>query len=152
MKSRQISYSLTRNKYSWNADVLPRHTEQKMRTAFKNNFLEIRYLEWKTKYVLKWWRTPYFKNKGYQQNNPIHGILLPHLPWRKWPPFHRWHLQMHFREWKYLYFVWNFNEVCSYSPIDNNQTLVKIMAWRQIGDKPLSESILTQFNDAYMRL
>ena len=25
------------------------------------------------------------------------------------------------------------------------------MAWRRIGDKPLSESMLTQFTDAYMR-
>ena len=36
------------------------------------------------------------------------------------------------------------------SPIDNNAALVKIMAWRQLGDKPLSESMLTQFTDAYM--
>ena len=36
-------------------------------------------------------------------------------------------------------------------PIDNNPALVKIMAWRQIGDKPLSEPVLTQFTDAYMR-
>ena len=25
------------------------------------------------------------------------------------------------------------------------------MAWRQTGDKPLSEPMMTQFNDAYMR-
>ena len=36
-------------------------------------------------------------------------------------------------------------------PIDNIQTLVKIMAWRRIGDKPLSEPMLTRFTDAYMR-
>ena len=29
--------------------------------------------------------------------------------------------------------------------IDNNAALVQIIAWRQIGDKPLSEQILTQF-------
>ena len=34
---------------------------------------------------------------------------------------------------------------------DNNQALVKIMAWRRIGDKPLSEPMLTRFTDAYMR-
>ena len=29
-------------------------------------------------------------------------------------------------------------------PIDNNQALVQIMAWRWIGDKPLSEPMLNQ--------
>ena len=29
-------------------------------------------------------------------------------------------------------------------PIDNNPALVEIMAWRRIGDKPLSEQILTR--------
>ena len=36
-------------------------------------------------------------------------------------------------------------------PIDNNPALVQIMAWRRIGDKPLSEQILTRFTDAYTR-
>ena len=36
-------------------------------------------------------------------------------------------------------------------PIDNNQASVYIMAWCRIGDKPLSEPMLTQFTDAYMR-
>ena len=37
------------------------------------------------------------------------------------------------------------------SPIDIKPALVQIMAWRRIGDKPLSEPMLTQFTDAYMR-
>ena len=36
-------------------------------------------------------------------------------------------------------------------PIDNKSALVRKMAWRQIGDKPLSEAILTRFTDAYMQ-
>ena len=36
-------------------------------------------------------------------------------------------------------------------PIDNNPALVQKMAWRQIGEKPLSEPMLAQFTDAYMR-
>ena len=36
--------------------------------------------------------------------------------------------------------------------IDNIQALVQIMAWRRIGDKPLSEPMLPRFSDAYMRL
>ena len=37
------------------------------------------------------------------------------------------------------------------SPIDNKPALVKVMAWRQIGDKPLPELMLTQFTDAHLR-
>ena len=36
-------------------------------------------------------------------------------------------------------------------PINNIPALVQIMAWRRIGDKPLSEPMLTQFTDAFMR-
>ena len=36
-------------------------------------------------------------------------------------------------------------------PIDNKAALVQVMAWRSTGDKPLPESMLTQFTDAYMR-
>ena len=35
-------------------------------------------------------------------------------------------------------------------PINNIRTLVQIMAWRRTGDKPLSEPMMTKFNDAYM--
>ena len=35
--------------------------------------------------------------------------------------------------------------------IDNKPALVQVMAWRRIGDKPLSEPMLTRFTDAYMR-
>ena len=35
--------------------------------------------------------------------------------------------------------------------INNNTALVQIMAWRRIGDKPLSEPMLIQPTDAYMR-
>ena len=36
------------------------------------------------------------------------------------------------------------------SPIDNKPVLVQIMAWRRIGDKPLPEQMIAQFNDTYM--
>ena len=35
-------------------------------------------------------------------------------------------------------------------PIDNKPALVQVMAWRQTGDKPLPETMLTQFTEAYM--
>ena len=34
--------------------------------------------------------------------------------------------------------------------IDNKSALVQVMAWRQIGDKPLPEPMMTQFTDVCM--
>ena len=39
----------------------------------------------------------------------------------------------------------------SMSPIDNKPAYLQVMAWRRTGDKPLPETMLTQFTDAYMR-
>ena len=36
-------------------------------------------------------------------------------------------------------------------PIDDISALVQVMAWRQTGNKPLSEPMLSQFTDAYMQ-
>ena len=36
-------------------------------------------------------------------------------------------------------------------PINNIPSLVQVMAWCRTGDKPLSEPMMIQFNDAYMR-
>ena len=36
-------------------------------------------------------------------------------------------------------------------PIDNRPALVQVMAWRRTDDKPLPETTLTHFTDAYMR-
>ena len=36
-----------------------------------------------------------------------------------------------------------------YDLIDNSPALVQIMGWRRIGDKPLSEPMLTRFTHAY---
>ena len=37
------------------------------------------------------------------------------------------------------------------SPIDNKPGLVRVMAWRRTGDKPLPELMLTHFTNAHMR-
>ena len=51
--------------------------------------------------------------------------------------------------------IWNSNKISlKYVPwglIDSMSALVQIMAWRRSGDKPLSEPMLTQFTDVYMR-
>ena len=35
--------------------------------------------------------------------------------------------------------------------MDSKSVLIQVIAWRRKGDKPLSEPMLTQFTDAYMR-
>ena len=44
--------------------------------------------------------------------------------------------------------IWISLEFVPKGPIDNNSALVQTMAWRQTGDKPLPELMLTQFADA----
>ena len=36
------------------------------------------------------------------------------------------------------------------SPIDKKSALVRVMAWRWTGDKPLPEPMMTQFTDALL--
>ena len=43
----------------------------------------------------------------------------------------------------------NFTELCP-GPIDDMSSLIQVMVWRRKGDKPLHESMVTQFGDAYM--
>ena len=51
--------------------------------------------------------------------------------------------------------IWMSNKISlkyvSWGLIDNMTALIQIMAWRHPGDKPLSEPMLTQFTDTYMR-
>ena len=46
--------------------------------------------------------------------------------------------------------IWISLKFVSKSPIDNKPALIQVMAWCQIGDKPLPEPMLTQFTDAYI--
>ena len=56
-----------------------------------------------------------------------------------------------FINWKFWILIKNSLKFVPKGPNDNNPALVKIMAWRRIGDKTLSEPMLTRFTDAYMR-
>ena len=38
----------------------------------------------------------------------------------------------------------------SNGPIENMPAMVQVMAWRRTGDKPLSEPVMTEFNNTYM--
>ena len=53
--------------------------------------------------------------------------------------------------WKTVYFDSNYTEFVPSSPFDNKWASIQVMDWRRIGDKPLSEPMLTRFIDAHMR-
>ena len=77
-----------------------------------------------TKWSLKLYRYPgVLLNWDWHDNNMIATVPVkqPKLisPWTKWPPFRRWHFQMHILEWKYIDFDWNFSEF--YSQCSNEQ-------------------------------
>ena len=60
----------------------------------------------------------------------------------KWPPFSRRYFQMHFLEWKCMNFEWDFTELFPKGQITKIRALVQMMAWRRIGDEPLSEPVI----------
>ena len=41
--------------------------------------------------------------------------------------FYRRHFKVYFREWKWVYFDWDFRYVCSQRPVDNKPSLVHMM-------------------------
>ena len=63
----------------------------------------------------------------------------------------RWHFQMHFLNENVLISIEISVKFVLKAPIDNIPALVQIIAWRRIGDKPLSEPKVTKFHEAYMR-
>ena len=74
---------------------------------------------------------------------------LSHLPLDNMAAVNRRYFHMRFGECKVLYFHKKSLKFVPEGAIDNNPELVRIMAWRRIGDKPLSEPMLTRFTDAY---
>ena len=112
------------------------------------------WLHWK----LSWWQFRQNDNISVSLNSicrcnddQVPTTKLTHPPSTKWPPFTRRHFQMHFHEWKALYLIRISLKFVPNGPINNIPALIQIMARRQSGDKPLSQSMLTQFTDAYMR-
>ena len=60
----------------------------------------------------------------------------------KWQSFSRRYFQVQFLEWRCINFDKVLLKFVPKGPINNNPALVQIMAWRRLGDKPLSESIM----------
>ena len=82
------------------------------------------------------------------------GVILTHWGWDKIDSIWYTILSGAF-SWMKSYVFWlRFHWSLFFShkyPIDNIPALVQTMAWHRKGDKPLSEPMLTQFVDAYMR-
>ena len=77
----------------------------------------------------------------------LYPTLLNSLPLKKWPSFWQTTLSNGFAGTKMVEFRVKFVPGCL---IDNAPALVKVIAWRRLGDRPLSEPMLTQSTDAYM--
>ena len=58
---------------------------------------------------------------------------------------------MQFRQWKCLNFEIKSPNFLPKGPIGTKPSLVQVMVWRRIGDKPLHELMMTMFSDACMR-
>ena len=82
-------------------------------------------------------------------------ISSMNIEFHLWYENYRRHFQIYL-QWKCLNFnynMYNFTEVYSEAkgPIDYKSALVQVVAWHRTGEKPLPESMLTQFTDAYIR-
>ena len=72
-------------------------------------------------------------------------------PWTKWPLFTDDIFKYIFVKGKFCALIKISPKFVPKGPIDNKPAWVKIMAWRWIGDEPLSEPIQTRFTDIYMQ-
>ena len=70
--------------------------------------------------------------------------IKTHLPWTKLPPFRRRHFQMHFMNDIFCILIHISLKFVPKGPIGNKLMLVRVMAWRRTGDKPLSEPMLIE--------
>ena len=80
-------------------------------------------------------------------------ISSMNIEFHLWYENYRRHFQIYL-QWKCLNFNYNmysFTKVYSQGSIDYKSTLVQVVAWHRTGEKPLPESMLTQFTDAYIR-
>ena len=70
-------------------------------------------------------------------------------PWTKWLPFRRRYFQMHFREWKVLFFYQNFTEVCS---LGSNWDLVSVGSGNGLAPKRRLVIIWTNADPVHWRI
>ena len=76
-----------------------------------------------------------------QRSSPADPLLETLTQWDKatWPSFCRLHFQIYWLLWNLMYDKKNSLKCVFNFQVNNKPTLVQIMAWYQIGAKPLSE-------------
>ena len=112
------------------------HMQNRHKIKFILPYLMILYHEFRHPSESAWVLPPsrYWRSAGTALNKEktwclsFENCCLTHLPWTKWPPFRRWHFQVHFNEWKVVF--WFKFHFVPRGPIDNNSALVQIMACR----------------------
>ena len=63
----------------------------------------------------------------------------------KWPPFCWWHFYMHFLK-KHLYTLIHISQkFVARGLIDNKSSLVQVIAWHRMGNKPFPEPMMTKW-------
>ena len=88
----------------------------------------------------------------------IDELIHPHsidissmnIEFHLWYENYRRHLQIYL-QWKCWISITISLKFIPKGPIDYKSALVQVMAWHRTGEKPLPESMLTQFTDAYIR-
>ena len=80
------------------------------------------------------------------------GVVdLTHLPLDKMAAISQRYLKQTFMNEKFCISIQISLKFVSKSQMHIKTTLIHVMAWRLIGDKPLPEPMLTQFTDTYKR-
>ena len=100
-----------------------------------------------------WWGNPPCQILQWSRGSVKIKSLYHINSWTKWPPF--WQVddivKCIFLNESDKIPIWISLKFVPRSPIDNKPALVQVVAWRRTGEKPLSEPMMSQFSDAYMR-
>ena len=114
-------------------------------------FFKIQIEYWNTAFMQHWFQDN-LSQRCRHNESLVHLKWLTHLTVDKMAAISQTIFSDAFSWMKNITFWLNFSpESVSKGPTENDPALVQIRAWLQIGDKPLSEPILTRFTDAYMR-
>ena len=90
-------------------------------------------------------------NRYTNTTNALWWRLLTHWAETKWQPFSKRNFQMHFREWKYVNFIWYFIECCSSRSNQQYSINGSDNGLASSSRQPIIWTIGGWFTDAYMR-
>ena len=130
---------------------LPRKAVAKNSMNYSENrrFLKllIIVMHWSHQMLMKYWEDELICRQLYWQMTTV--VVYIYVLAHPWLTLCGWDkmavtlqiifFQTHFPEWKYRNFNSFLLNLILKSPVNNNPALAQIMAWRRIGDKPLSE-------------